>query len=57
MPHLIHVAMHPPRFIRGGIRLSPRRARRDALASFCYDEQQRIKDSRIARRDLEREAR
>ena len=57
MPHLIHLAMHPPRFIRRGIRLRSRRARHDALASFFDDEQQRIEDARASRRDLEREAR
>jgi hypothetical protein len=56
MPHRIHLAMHPPRFIRGGIRL-PRRARRDDLASFFDDEQRKIDDYRAAFRAREREGR
>lgn len=56
MPHLIHLAMYPPRFIREGVRLYPRRARRDDRA-FFDDEQQRIDDERAARRDREREGR
>lgn len=56
MPHLIHLAMHRPRFIRGGIRV-PRRARRDDLTSFFDDEQSKIDDYRAAFRDREREGR
>lgn len=56
MPHLIHLALHPPRYVRGRIRL-PRRARRDNLASFFDDEQSKIDDHRKAFRDREREGR
>lgn len=56
MPHLIDLAMQPPRFIRGGIRLA-RRARRDDLTSFFHDEQSKIDDYRAAFRNRDREAR
>lgn len=53
MPHLIHLAMHPPRFIRRAIRL-PHRMRRDDLVSIFDDEQSKIDDCRTAFRDRER---
>lgn len=57
MPNRIHLAMHPPRFIRGGIRLHRRRARRDDLASLYYEEQQRIDAARNESRSREQEGR
>lgn len=55
MPHLIHLAMHPPRFLRNGRTYRPRyQPRRDHLASL-YDDQQRIDDARAEWRDRERE--
>lgn len=56
MPHLIDLAINPPRVIRGGIRL-PRRARRDDLAAFYDDEQRKIDDYRAVFRAREREGR
>jgi hypothetical protein len=57
MPKRIDLAMHPPRFMRGGIRLHRRRPRSDDLASLYYDEQQRIDAARNESRNLEREGR
>jgi hypothetical protein len=55
MPHLIHLAMHPPRFIRNGCTYLPRsQPRRDPFASR-FDDQQLIDDTRNEFRDHERE--
>ena len=54
MPHLIHLALHPPRFIRGGIRV--RDDHRDERTR-SFDDHRLFEGAREHERDLEREAR
>lgn len=55
MPHLIHLAVHPPRFIRGGIRIHPRRELIETIANEPRDHTKRITTPDQTRESAHRE--